>query len=48
MIVVNNEGRYEVAETSVTTIDAKPKVEENTSTDAETEEDSTEGDANNG
>ena len=48
MIVVNNEGRYEVAETSVTTIDAKPKVEENTSTDAETEADSTEGDANNG
>ena len=31
MIVVNNEGRYEITETSVTTIDAKPKVEENTS-----------------
>ena len=47
MIVVDNDGRYEIAEASVTTIDAKPKVEENTSTDAETEEDSTEGDVSN-
>ena len=44
LIVVNNDGRYEIAETSVTTIDARPKEEPKTE-DSEGETETTEAEA---